>query len=132
MNHGGRGFESAADAALGEATGDPTAAAALLMAASTRTIGAYDKETGEHLGSVPPGGNPMTYLHEGKQYLVVAVGRGGADAELIALALPWAQGISIRGSLLRCCEVMRVGGPISDQPLRSTPSHWLGLSGRGL
>ena len=30
----------------------------------------------------------MTYLHEGKQYLVVAVGRGGADAELIALALP--------------------------------------------
>ena len=92
MNHGGRGFESAADAALGEATGDPTADAALLMAASTRTIGAYDKETGEHLGSVPrpatPGGNPMTYLHEGKQYIVVAVGRGGADAELIALRLP--------------------------------------------
>ena len=92
MNHGGRGFASAPDAAPGEASGDPTADAALLMAASTRTISAYDKETGEHLGSVPlpatPGGNPMTYLHEGKQYLVVAVGRGGADAELIALALP--------------------------------------------
>ena len=100
MNHGGRGFESAATAARSEGTGDPTAGAALLMAASTRTIGAYDQETGEHLGSVPlpatPGGNPMTYLHEGK-HLVVAVGRGGADAELIALVLPWAQGISIRG-----------------------------------
>ena len=87
----GRGFESAADAA-DETIGDPTADAALLMAASTRTISAYDRETGEHLGSVPlptmPGGNPMTYLHEGKQYIVVAVGRGGGDAELIALALP--------------------------------------------
>ena len=77
MNHGGRGFESAADAALVEATGDPTADATLLMAASTRTISAYDKQTGEHLGSVPlpatPGGNPMIYLHEGKQYIVAAV-----------------------------------------------------------
>ena len=65
------------------------------MAASTRTISAYDKETrraprvGAAAGdSRPPGGNPMTYLHEGKQYIVVAVGRGGADAELIPLALP--------------------------------------------
>ena len=57
-----------------------------------RTITAYDKDTGKHLGSVdlpaPPGGNPVTYLHEGKQHLVVAVGRGGTDAELIALTLP--------------------------------------------
>ena len=37
-----------------------------------------------------PFGNPITYLHEGRQYIVVAVGGGGgADApELIALALP--------------------------------------------
>ena len=71
MNHGGRGFESAADAPLGEATSDPTTDTALLMAASTRTISAYDKVTGERLGPVAPpatpGGNPMTYLHEGKQ-----------------------------------------------------------------
>ena len=90
MNHGGRGFAEAADTI--EATGDPDADAARLMAASTRTISAYDKETGEHLGSVrlpgTAGGNPITYLHEGKQYLVVAVGTGGADAELIALTLP--------------------------------------------
>ena len=52
----------------------------------------YDKDTGEHLGSVDlpasPGGNPVTYLHEGKQYLVVAVGSGGRNAELLALTLP--------------------------------------------
>jgi quinoprotein glucose dehydrogenase len=72
MNHGGRDYEE--------------------TAASSRTISAYDKDTGKHLGSVdlpaPPGGNPVTYLHEGKQHLVVAVGRGGTDAELIALTLP--------------------------------------------
>ena len=56
------------------------------------TITAYDKDTGEYLGSVRlpavPQGNPITYLHEGKQYIVVAVGgRRGADPELIALAL---------------------------------------------
>ena len=36
-----------------------------------------------------PWGNPITYLHEGKQYIVVAIGgRPGTVAELIALALP--------------------------------------------
>ncbi len=72
MNHGGRDY---ADTAEG-----------------TRTISAYDKDTGAHLGSVRlpavPNGNPVTYLHEGKQYLVVAVGSGGRDAELVALTLP--------------------------------------------
>ena len=56
------------------------------------TITAYDKDTGDYLGSVRlpsiPQGNPMTYLYEGKQYLVVAVGgRRGAVPDLIALAL---------------------------------------------
>ena len=72
MNHGGRGYEDQAE--------------------SNRTISAYAKDTGEHLGSVdlpaPPGGNPVTYLHEGKQYLVVAVGSGGRTSELLALTLP--------------------------------------------
>ena len=31
---------------------------------------------------------PVTYMHEGKQYLVIAVGSGGRDAELLALTLP--------------------------------------------
>lgn len=53
---------------------------------------AYDKRTGKELGAVPiPGpqtGSPMTYLHEGKQYIVVAVSGQGSAAELIGLALP--------------------------------------------
>ena len=59
-----------------------------------RTITAYDKDTGAYLGSVTlpavPFGNPTTYLHDGRQYIVVAVGGGGGAAvpELIALALP--------------------------------------------
>jgi quinoprotein glucose dehydrogenase len=35
-------------------------------------------------------GSPMTYMHEGKQYIVLAVTHAGANAgaELIAYALP--------------------------------------------
>ena len=56
------------------------------------TLTAYDKDTGEYLGSVRlpavPQGNPITYLHEGKQYIMVAIGgRRNAAPELIALAL---------------------------------------------
>ncbi len=63
--------------------------------ASASAITAYHKDNGEYLGSIDlpaiPYGNPITYLHEGKQYIVVAVGTGSSEAappELIALALP--------------------------------------------
>jgi quinoprotein glucose dehydrogenase len=56
---------------------------------------AYDKETGEDVAAqvkmpAKQTGSPMTYLHDGKQYIVVAVSRSGIDAgaELIAYALP--------------------------------------------
>ncbi len=53
---------------------------------------AYDKLTGEEQGAVylpaAQTGTPMTYMHEGKQYILVAVGGSGAEAELIAFALP--------------------------------------------
>ncbi|HIE91551.1 MAG TPA: pyrroloquinoline quinone-dependent dehydrogenase [Acidobacteria bacterium] len=74
VNHGGRDVDDDADVA--------------------RAITAYDKNTGAYLGSValpePPWGNPVTYLHEGTQYLVVATGGGGRESRpsLIALALP--------------------------------------------
>lgn len=58
----------------------------------------FDKQSGEILGRVPlpdnPHGNPITYLHEGKQYIVIALGGGrfmgggGTPAQLVALALP--------------------------------------------
>ncbi len=52
---------------------------------------AYDKATGEVLWSTDLEAGttaaPMTYLHEGRQYIVVAIGGGGRDAEWVALAL---------------------------------------------
>ena len=51
---------------------------------------ARDKATGEILGSVDlpgrPIGTPMTYLHQGRQYIALTV--GGEAPALVALALP--------------------------------------------
>ena len=62
------------------------------VAESARAITAYHKDNGEYLGSVTlpavPAGNPITYLHEGMQYIVVATGGGAAVPELLALSLP--------------------------------------------
>ena len=53
---------------------------------------AYDKATGEEVGAVymPTGvsGAPMTYLHEGQQYVVTAISGPGFPGELIAYRLP--------------------------------------------
>jgi quinoprotein glucose dehydrogenase len=56
---------------------------------------AYDKATGADVAGevampAKQTGSPMTYMHNGKQYIVVAVSRSGANAgaELIAYALP--------------------------------------------
>jgi quinoprotein glucose dehydrogenase len=53
---------------------------------------AHDKRTGERLGKVdlpaPTMTAPMTYLHEGKQYIVMAVGGSEHPGSLVALALP--------------------------------------------
>jgi quinoprotein glucose dehydrogenase len=53
---------------------------------------AYDKKTGGDAGAVPmpagQTGSPMTYMLNGKQYIVVAVGAAGFPAEYIAYRLP--------------------------------------------
>ncbi len=53
---------------------------------------AYDKATGREMGAVymPAGqtGTPMTYMLNGKQYVVVAIGGPGFPAEFIAFKLP--------------------------------------------
>jgi quinoprotein glucose dehydrogenase len=53
---------------------------------------AYDKANGKDVGAVPmpagQTGTPMTYTLNGSQYIVVAVGRGGFPAELVAYQLP--------------------------------------------
>ena len=52
---------------------------------------AYDKATGKDAGAVymPSGqtGSPMTYMLNGKQYIVLAIGGQGYPAELIAFSL---------------------------------------------
>ena len=74
MNHGGRDYEE--------------------LTAGAQTLSAYDKTTGEHLGSVDlpavPGGNPISYMHHGNQYIALAVGSASGDnrPELVALRLP--------------------------------------------
>jgi quinoprotein glucose dehydrogenase len=49
---------------------------------------AYDKMTGKELGAVfmpaPQTGGPMSYMLDGKQYIVVSIGGTGFPAELIA------------------------------------------------
>ena len=53
---------------------------------------AYDKATGQEIGAVymPAGqtGSPMTYMLNGKQYLVLAISGIGFGGELIAFNLP--------------------------------------------
>ena len=53
---------------------------------------AYDKATGKEVGSVylpaPQSGSPMTYMVDGKQYIVVAVSGGAYSGEYIAFTLP--------------------------------------------
>jgi quinoprotein glucose dehydrogenase len=53
---------------------------------------AYDKKSGAEVGAVympaPQTGSPMTYMLNGKQYLVVAISGGTYSGELLALRLP--------------------------------------------
>jgi len=53
---------------------------------------AYDKKTGKEVGAIympaPESGSPMTYMLNGRQYIVVAVSGGNYSGEYIAFALP--------------------------------------------
>jgi len=53
---------------------------------------AYDKESGKEVGAVwmpaQQSGNPMTYMLDGRQFIIVAVGGGTYTSEYIAYALP--------------------------------------------
>src|SRR5438876_9817726 len=54
---------------------------------------AYDKQTGKEVGAVfmpnQQSGSPMTYMVDGRQYIIVAVqGVGQAGGQYLAFALP--------------------------------------------
>jgi quinoprotein glucose dehydrogenase len=73
---------------LGGGSGAPLVTKTLFFVTQSRgrgdqnspRINVFDKTTGALLGHLPlpdtPHGNPITYEHEGKQYLVVSVGGG--------------------------------------------------------
>jgi quinoprotein glucose dehydrogenase len=56
------------------------------------TFRALDKATGRTIAEIElpaaTSGNPMTFMHEGQQYIVVATSEGGQPSELVALKLP--------------------------------------------
>ena len=53
---------------------------------------AYDRATGKRVGAVfmpaAEGGSPMTYLVNGRQYIVIAISGGAYSGELLAFKLP--------------------------------------------
>jgi quinoprotein glucose dehydrogenase len=53
---------------------------------------AYDKTNGKEVGAVwmpaPQSGSPMTYMIDGKQYIIIAVSGGAYSGEYIAYSLP--------------------------------------------
>jgi len=53
---------------------------------------AYDKSNGREVGAVwmpaPQSGSPMTYMVDGKQYVVVAISGGAYSGEYLSFALP--------------------------------------------
>ena len=53
---------------------------------------AYDKATGKEVGAVyipaPQSGSPMTYMMNGKQYIVLAISGANYSGELIAFKVP--------------------------------------------
>ena len=69
----------------------PPGSAAAAAPPETRKLRAFDKQTGRELWAVEPPipgvmASPMTYVHQGRQYVVVAAG-GGTNAGLVAYVL---------------------------------------------
>jgi quinoprotein glucose dehydrogenase len=56
---------------------------------------AYDKKTGQEVGAVympaAQSGSPMTYMVNGKQYIIVAISGGNYSGEFVAYSLPSAE-----------------------------------------
>ncbi|MDA0328651.1 MAG: pyrroloquinoline quinone-dependent dehydrogenase [Gemmatimonadetes bacterium] len=74
---------------LGEGTED---ALSILPIAGGKTFRAWDKTTGEVVWEMDlaagTSGAPMTYMSDGRQYIVVAIGDRNTTGRLVALALP--------------------------------------------
>jgi quinoprotein glucose dehydrogenase len=83
----------------GGGKGLPLLTKSLLYAGMRDKLYAFDKVTGKEIGTAPINdengngigyftGAPMTYMHNGKQYIVAGVTGQGAKTQLVALSLP--------------------------------------------
>jgi|TARA_B100000809_G_scaffold170821_1_gene168133 quinoprotein glucose dehydrogenase len=74
---------------LGEGSED---ALSILPIAGGKFFRAWDKQTGSVVWEIElaagTSGAPMTYLSDGRQYIVVAIGDDDTPGRLVALALP--------------------------------------------
>ena len=78
----------------------PLVTKTLVLARQGGTLEAFNKSTGEYIGAyllngvrenghtTQINGSPMTYMQDGKQFIVISTGGNAVPSELIALALP--------------------------------------------
>ena len=89
----------------------------------TRKLYAFDKATGRQLWATAPPiagpmASPMTYLHQGRQYLVVAAG-AGLTTGLVAYALPSrASGIELAGERRWPCRALATSAALAVRACR--------------
>jgi len=86
----------------------------------TATLHAYDKSTGKEVGALPlpapQTGSPMTYMVNGKQYLVVAVSGATYSGEYIAFTLPSGND-----------TLQRPRAPVATSEVQGSRSLWDGV-----
>ena len=92
LGHGGRASPLVTKTMVFLGEGGNNAVVALPPGGGGKMFRAYEKSTGRVIWEMAlPGGTtgaPMSYMFDGKQYVVVATGWKGVASELVALALP--------------------------------------------
>ena len=92
LGQGGRAAPLVTETLVFLGEGANVGAAFLPPGSGGKMFRAYDKATGAVIGELElPGGTtaaPISYMADGKQYIVVAVGWDDMESEYIALALP--------------------------------------------
>ena len=88
-----------------------------------RMFRAYDKATGKVVAEIElpakTSGAPMTYLHEGRQYIAIALSEQEHPAELIALALPRAGDAAVSSA----AAPDSVSSSTARSPVAATPQQ---------
>lgn len=91
-----------------------------------RMFRAYEKSTGKVVGGIElpakSSGAPMTYLHQGRQYIAIALAEQNHPAELVSVALP-RPGEALLTSLAPADVKRASAKPSAMQPVTATPQQ---------